>query len=131
MRAKLIKPTVNLLVSLAVVSFSLAQPVPAQAASLLVDSVGDALSNGDGCTLREAIINANDDAATWADCAAGSGADTISFAAGVTSITLSGPLPNITDAAGLTIDGTPGDGLVQIDGAEIPTGPSILLRAPP
>jgi len=33
----------------------------------------------DLCTLREAIINANDDAATYPDCAAGSGDDTILF----------------------------------------------------
>lgn len=34
------------------------------------------------CSLREAIINANDDATTHPDCAAGSGADTISLPAG-------------------------------------------------
>ena len=119
MRAKLIKPTVNLLVSIAVLSFSLVQPLPAQAASLLVNSTGDALTNDGSCTLREAITNANNDAVTWSDCATGSGADTISFAPGVTTIFLTGSLPDISDSAGLTINGTPADGLVRIEGADI------------
>ncbi len=116
MKAKLIKAAVNLLVCLAVVAFSLAQPVPARAASLLVDSAGDSLSDGDGCTLREAITNANNNAVTWTDCASGSGADTITFSPAVTTIFLSSSLPNISDPAGLTIDGTAADGLVQING---------------
>ncbi len=41
------------------------------------------------CTLDEAIVNANDDAATYADCAAGSGVDTIVL---TDNITLTGPL---------------------------------------
>ncbi|MBC8098232.1 MAG: hypothetical protein H7Y11_02210, partial [Armatimonadetes bacterium] len=45
--------------------------------------------NGDGCTLREAIENANDNAATHPDCAAGTaGLDTITFQSGITKITL-------------------------------------------
>ena len=55
------------------------------------------------CSLREAIHNANSDAATFADCAAGSGADTITFAGNYT-ITLQGSqLPIITGM--LTING--------------------------
>jgi hypothetical protein len=63
------------------------------------------------CSLIEAIDNANADAATHADCAAGSGADTITLPAGST-INLTGPyndsyyhngLPKITSQ--LTIEG--------------------------
>jgi hypothetical protein len=47
--------------------------------------VGAVVVAADGlCSLREAIINANNDAATHADCAAGSGADTIVLPAGAT-----------------------------------------------
>ncbi|RIK53473.1 MAG: hypothetical protein DCC59_07125, partial [Chloroflexi bacterium] len=58
---------------------------PAYAASLTVDSAADTVGNDGACTLREAITNANDNAATYPDCAAGSGAsDTITFAANYT-----------------------------------------------
>jgi hypothetical protein len=50
----------------------------AQAATIRVTTKQPVINNGDGkCSLIEAIINANDDAATHADCPAGSGADTI------------------------------------------------------
>jgi LPXTG-site transpeptidase (sortase) family protein len=79
--------------------------IPAQAASITVDSLLNTTNNADGvCTIREAIINANNDAATWTNCAAGAGADVISFSVAGT-ITLTSALPNITDVDGLTIDG--------------------------
>ncbi len=66
-----------------------------QAATITVNSLGDTLNNADGvCSIREAIINANNDAATWSNCAAGSGADTINLPAG--TITLS--IPNGPDS---------------------------------
>lgn len=50
----------------------------AQAATINVTTNTPDIHDGDGkCSLIEAIINANDDAATHPDCAAGSGADTI------------------------------------------------------
>ena len=52
------------------------------------------------CSLAEAIANANDDAATHSDCAAGSGADTITLSA---DITLAAALPTIT--SDITIEG--------------------------
>ena len=52
------------------------------------------------CTLDEAITNANDDAATFPDCAAGSGADSIYLTA---NITLGGALPDITSE--ITLEG--------------------------
>jgi CSLREA domain-containing protein len=59
----------------------LALSAPAsQAAGIVVDSLADGWDSGDdNCTLREAIQNANDDAQTSVDCAAGTGNDTISF----------------------------------------------------
>ena len=51
---------------------------PAWAATITVDAATPPPIQADGkCSLVEAIINANDDAATHADCTAGSGADTL------------------------------------------------------
>lgn len=58
-----------------------AAPQSARAAGLItVTSAADSVGSDGLCTLREAIANANNDAATYGDCAAGSGADTITFA---------------------------------------------------
>lgn len=85
--------------------FSLCAPAaPVQAAGLVVNSLADTVLVDSKCTLREAIQNANNNAATNADCAAGTGADTISFSLSGT-ITLGSALPTINDSAGLTIDG--------------------------
>lgn len=91
-------------------------PVPrARAATLTVTTnAGGAVAVDGQCSLREAIINANNDAATIPDCIAGTGVDTIQFSAAVTTITISGAaLPAITDVDGLVIDG---GGAVVVDG---------------
>ncbi len=59
----------------------------ANANTINVISLDDTLLNNGACSIREAIINANNDAATWTDCTAGSGADVINLPAG--TITLS------------------------------------------
>ena len=59
----------------------------ANANTINVTSLDDTLLNNGACSIREAIINANNDAATWTDCTAGSGADVINLPAG--TITLS------------------------------------------
>ncbi|HMQ50994.1 MAG TPA: choice-of-anchor Q domain-containing protein [Anaerolineae bacterium] len=81
---------------------------PAQAASLTVNSLADADNGSDGvCTLREAIIAANNNA-TYHECASsGFGIDTITFSVSGT-ITLGASLPNVADSAGLTINGGSG-----------------------
>ncbi|HEX2387390.1 MAG TPA: choice-of-anchor Q domain-containing protein [Candidatus Binatia bacterium] len=57
----------------------------AQAATITVNTLVPKIKDGDGlCSLIEAIINANNDAATHADCAAGSGADVIQLPAAST-----------------------------------------------
>lgn len=53
------------------------------AADIFVTTQSDVLIWPDGeCSLREAVINANDDAATYPDCAAGVGPDTIHLPSG-------------------------------------------------
>jgi CSLREA domain-containing protein len=83
----------------------------AQAATITVNSTGDTAAADAQCTLREAITAAESDAATGG-CAAGSGADTISFSVTGT-ITVGSPLPTVTKD--LTIDG-PGAGNLTIGG---------------
>jgi len=80
------------------------QPPAAEAANLSVNDTSDSLVAGDGkCTLREAIINANSDTDTTAgDCAAGSGADTITVPAGTYTLTFGSELVIQTD---LTLNG--------------------------
>lgn len=77
---------------------------PAYAAGISVNTNADSTTTDGLCTLREAIANANNDAATYPDCAAGTGADTITFAGSYT-ITLGSSLPDVTDTDGLTITG--------------------------
>jgi CSLREA domain-containing protein len=78
---------------------------PVHASSLTVTSLADNRTVDGSCTLREAIQNANNNAATNIDCAAGNGADIITFNLSGT-ITLLSSLPTIADAAGLALDGT-------------------------
>jgi Chlamydia polymorphic membrane protein (Chlamydia_PMP) repeat len=69
-----------------------------EAASITVTTTAAGVNDTDGrCSLAEAIINANDDAATHGDCAAGSGADTIVLPKGSLAFTSS-----YTDYSGAT-----------------------------
>src|SRR5262249_42693761 len=64
--------------SLAGAALLLALAQSASAATITVTTNVPDINDGDGkCSLIEAIVNANDDAATHPDCEAGSGADTI------------------------------------------------------
>ena len=95
--------------ALAGLIFVLLLAMPAWAAAYVVTTTADnTLSDGD-CTLREAILAANDDPAYNGDCGPASlGDDTITFAVSGT-ILLSSRLPVIADAASagaLTIDGS-------------------------
>jgi len=84
---------------------SLAIPGNALAATIVVNSLADTVASGDGaCTLREAVLNAErDNPSGSTDCAAGSGADTITFSLSGT-ISLD-PGLTIASAGGITIDG--------------------------
>ncbi|HJR79463.1 MAG TPA: choice-of-anchor Q domain-containing protein, partial [Anaerolineales bacterium] len=115
MRTTIISPaSYKFLAALAVIAMVLAAlPVmPAYAASITVTNVNDDLTNGNGCSLREAIINSNNNSATHADCAAGSSvaADVITLTGGQTyTLSLTGASSpqtgdlDLTDPAGLTI----------------------------
>lgn len=103
------------LAALAALAVSAAFVPGAQAASIVVDSLADTATSGDGdCTLREAIHNANSlgGDTTGGDCATGDTAptvDTITFSVAGTILTGSA-LPAIHGSAGLDT------GAVRIDG---------------
>lgn len=65
----------------------------APANTITVNSTADALSNNGACTIREAIINANNNASTWPDCAAGLGTDTINLPAGTITFAIANLQP--------------------------------------
>ncbi len=101
-------------------------PVPvAQGATITPTVFTDDNSNNGNCTLREAIISANTDAADDA-CTAGSGADQITLAAGTYELSV-GPAGDdaaangdldITDPDGLTITGDPAGSAVDANGLD-------------
>lgn len=89
-------------------ALGVAQPAPVNAATTItVNTAEDDTDPGDGCSLREAINNANSNSQPHADCLAGSDTDTILFSSGfgTATITLGSPLPVITDPSGLVING--------------------------
>src|SRR5258706_1213460 len=87
----------NLLVILSLGIGAVAFPVSARADnSIIVTTMGDNTDSDTFCSLREAITNANDDAATYADCAAGSGNDAITFDVDYTITLVGSQLPVIT-----------------------------------
>lgn len=104
---------------------SLGPPYSVLAATLPVAPGAVGISADGVCALREALINANNDTATYPDCPAGSGADTLELAAdGIytladapAELTADGPngLPSIITAItlngnGATIERSPVDG---------------------
>lgn len=125
---------VNLSILLILISGYIFSPTNVQAlgATFTVTTDLDDISTNSLCSLREAISNANTDSNTYTDCLeAGSGGDTIVFADGITTITLSATLPTITDFNGLTING---GGDVIIDGSDtyrillVDTGAALTLE---
>jgi len=90
--------------------------VLAQAQPIVVTTGTDSLAVNGQCSFREAIINANDDAATHPDCNAGVGNDIINLPAGAVNLSLFGAGEDaaltgdldITDTDTLTINGDAG-----------------------
>ncbi|WKZ47134.1 MAG: sortase [Anaerolineales bacterium] len=81
-----------------------AQPV--FAASIVVNSAADSVVVDGACTLREAITNANGDNQSGStDCAAGAGADTITFAGNYTITLVGSQLPAVTSQITITGNG--------------------------
>jgi CSLREA domain-containing protein len=108
--------------SVAIVALgSLAVAAPARAATIVVNTFVDELNSDGDCSLREAIRSANSDGVDpHDDCAAGSGADTITLPAGTYALSVvpagddtaeAGDL-DITTSSAVTIDPT---GTVVID----------------
>lgn len=98
----------------------------AHAASITVTDGGDA-GTASTCTLRQAIVSANTDS-VQGNCAAGSGADTITFAAGLANSTITLVNGELDISSSLTIAGTgqtiAGNGsyrVMQIYGNTMPT----------
>jgi CSLREA domain-containing protein len=104
--------------SIALASGALGFAAQTHAATIVVNTTADSVATDGLCSLREAIGNANANAQTYPDCAAGSGADTIVFDPAVfapntlTVSKVSGSL-ELTDKNTTTIDG---QGVVAIDG---------------
>ncbi len=103
-------------------AIAIALGVPAaHAATITVTTAGDA-GTASTCTLRQALDSANSDAAGTSSCVAGSGDDTIAFAANLrnSTITLAGqPLSigsNVTlNGSGQTIDANNASPVLYID----------------
>ncbi|MBI5965702.1 MAG: hypothetical protein HY863_19670, partial [Chloroflexi bacterium] len=118
------KKILLVVIAFALVINSAAFPTSVRAfANIYINTDADNTLNDGLCSLREAIINANDDAATFSDCLAGMGDDTIYidqiYTNPFTTIVLGSPLPAISDPAGLVIDGEfmttiSGAGLYQV-----------------
>jgi len=104
---------------------------PSQPGSVLVVTTYDPNAAEDGqCSLVEAIVNANDDANTYVDCASGAGPDTIELPAGLYALNAvhhvgngNNGLPSITSA--ITIDGN-GASVTQM--ARSATSPGLQIR---
>src|SRR5687768_1217164 len=105
------KPILNLFTLFALLASLLGSAVivtPVYAAGMVVNSNADTLADDGTCTLREAITNANGDSqlyATAGECAAGSGTDTITFAADYTITLVGSQLPVIITAITITGNG--------------------------
>jgi CSLREA domain-containing protein len=103
---------------------------PAYAAGYVVNTLNDDITDDALCTLREAILAANNSVVSN-DCGAGSSADdTITFSVSGT-ITLGSTLPTILPVGALTIDG---GGTITISGNNsvrvmyVPAGANLTLQ---
>ena len=104
-----------------------------QAAGITVTPGAAGINGGDGCSLVEAITNANNDAGTHAECPAGSGPDIITLAGNTYSYTsaygTNTALPDIT--SNITIDGN-GAAIQRLTGdmrlLKVNTGGNLILN---
>jgi len=115
-RENSVPPASSLVRAAALVGSLLALTSAAKAATLSVTTAADADVDDADCSLREAIVAANDDAAHQG-CPAGAGADRIVFALTLpATIALASDLPTITST--LSIQG-PGAADLTIDGQDL------------
>jgi len=116
---KKIGPSLIVLISLtSAILLSLAIATHVNAASIVVTTLIDEILDDGFCSLREAIVNSNDDAATYDDCNAGFGEDIIIFdeALGSGTIVLTSALPDVTSGSTLNIMG---DERITISGNDL------------
>src|SRR5690349_20656780 len=104
--SRIFPTTINIFISLSLLLGSAIIVTPVHAAGIVVNTNTDpsgitGLVDGK-CSLREAVANANNDNQGYTDCAAGSGADTITFAA---NYTISLPLGELLITSIITIQG--------------------------
>ncbi|MBP9827324.1 hypothetical protein KBC99_02480, partial [Candidatus Saccharibacteria bacterium] len=125
----------SLYVAFFVIAIGLALASPAHAATIAVSaSAPDNTTSGNGCSIREAIDNANNDTATHPDCIAGSGTDTISIPAATYNIATALPAvttPIIVDGAGpdqTIIDGQNTGGFALFQGSSTVIRDMTFLR---
>lgn len=78
----------------------------ASAATITVTTGGDAVGTASTCTFRQAIASANGDSSGASNCVAGSGADTIAFAAALANSTITLTQGQLSVTAPLTIAGS-------------------------
>ncbi len=97
---KINRITISTLVFVAFLVVIAPAPV-AHAATITVNSTAGTKVTDGACTLREAIENANNNAATWPDCAGGSGADIITLPTAATIMLTVADNGSAQSAAGL------------------------------
>ncbi len=101
----------------------LAPASAAQAATINVTTTNDTIAGADGCSLREAILNANNNQVASTECAAGDPAPTIdvitfTISTGLQTIAVAASgLPSIT--AAVSIDGTLQPGFSSMTGIPV------------
>src|SRR5688500_12714913 len=116
------KPILNLFTLFVLLASLLGSAVivtPVYAAGMVVNSNADILADDGTCTLREALTNANTDSqlyATTGECAAGSGTDTITFAADYAITLVGSQLPAVTTPITINGNGT-ANTIIQADAA--------------
>jgi CSLREA domain-containing protein len=82
------------------------------AAGIVVNSTADNTTVNGQCTLREAITNANNDAAIHSDCTSGSGDDVITFNLSGCPCTITLTLGELLISSNMTITGTGASNLI-------------------
>lgn len=111
--ARAVLPAISTMIAAVALALTLllVPPPHAEAAAMVVTTNADNVTIDAQCSLREAMTNAGDNAATNVDCPAGGATgDTITFAVGLAgqTITLVSELPDVNRRIGdsVTIDGT-------------------------
>jgi len=112
------KTKLSVILTLAVMLTMIISTGASAAVGIVVNSnADDTVANDGACTLREAINNANSDSdTTGGDCAAGAGADIISFAADYTITLVGSQLPVVTSEMTITGNGA-ANTIIQADAA--------------